>query len=58
MKNLYFSNSKSILKGFVLSLVLFLGLASQIAYAQCTHQIQLTDTWGDGWKGVARQRAA
>ena len=53
MKNLYFSNSKSILKGFVLSLVLFLGLASQIAYAQCTHQIQLTV---GGW--LERSRAA
>ena len=52
MKNLYFSTSKSILKGFVLSLVLFLGLASQMAYSQsCSHTIQRTDTWGDGWNG-------
>jgi hypothetical protein len=51
MKNLYFSNSKSILKGFVLYLVLFLGVVSQTVYTQCTHSIYLTDTWGDGWNG-------
>ncbi|MCX6191434.1 MAG: hypothetical protein NT109_04045 [Flavobacteriia bacterium] len=34
----------------IVFLVIFSG---QHAYAQCTHQIQLTDTWGDGWNGGA-----
>ena len=34
-----------------LLIVLLFGLICFNGYSQCTHSIDLTDTWGDGWEG-------
>jgi hypothetical protein len=45
-------NSPAFFKSFMLSLAIFVaGIGS--VFGQCTHTIQLTDTYGDGWNGGA-----